>query len=98
VTAIQGIGGTIGSINEIATTIAAAVEEQGAATQEIARNVQEAAQGTGQVSSNIVGVNQAAGETGAAASQVLVAAEELGKQTETLRADVGAFVAKIRAS
>jgi methyl-accepting chemotaxis protein len=98
VQAIQSIGGTIGSINEIATTIASAVEEQGAATQEIARNVQEAAQGTGQVSSNIVGVNQAAGETGAAASQVLASAEELGKQAETLRADVDSFLANIRAA
>jgi methyl-accepting chemotaxis protein len=98
VQAIQSIGGTIGTINEIATTIASAVEEQGAATQEIARNVQEAAQGTGQVSSNIVGVNQAAGETGAAASQVLASAEELGKQAETLRADVGSFLANIRAA
>jgi methyl-accepting chemotaxis protein len=98
VEAIQSIGGTIGSINEIATTIASAVEEQGAATQEIARNVQEAAQGTGQVSSNIVGVNQAAGETGAAASQVLASAEELGKQAETLRADVGSFLANIRSA
>src|SRR6266403_1363519 len=66
VVAIQSIGGTISSINEIATTIAAAVEEQGAATQEIARNVQGAAEGTHQVSANIVGVNQAAAETGAA--------------------------------
>jgi uncharacterized protein YoxC len=40
VQAIEGITGTIGRINEIATTIASAVEEQGAATQEIARNVQ----------------------------------------------------------
>ncbi len=79
VQAIQGIGGTIGSINEIATTIASAVEEQGAATQEIARNVQEAAQGTGEVSSNIVGVNQAAAETGTAAHQVLVSAERAGQ-------------------
>jgi methyl-accepting chemotaxis protein len=98
VQAIQSIGGTIGTINEIATTIASAVEEQGAATQEIARNVQEAAQGTGQVSSNIVGVNQAAAETGAASSQVLASAEELGKQAETLRADVGTFLANIRAA
>jgi methyl-accepting chemotaxis protein len=98
VSAIQGIGGTIGAINEIATTIASAVEEQGAATQEIARNVQEAAQGTGQVSSNIVGVNQAAAETGAASSQVLASAEELGRQAETLRADVSTFLANIRAA
>jgi methyl-accepting chemotaxis protein len=98
VQAIHSIGGTIGTINEIATTIASAVEEQGAATQEIARNVQEAAQGTGQVSSNIVGVNQAASETGAASSQVLASAEELGKQAETLRADVDQFLANIRAA
>ena len=98
VQAIEGIGGTIGAINEIATTIASAVEEQGAATQEIARNVQEAAQGTGQVSSNIVGVNQVAAETGAAADQVLASADELGKQAEILRGDVDGFLAKIRAA
>jgi hypothetical protein len=44
---------TIGRMAEIATTIASAVEEQGAATQEISRNVQEAAQSTGQVSANM---------------------------------------------
>jgi methyl-accepting chemotaxis protein len=49
VTAIKEIGGTIGKISEIAATIAAAVEEQGAATREIARNIQQAAHGTAQV-------------------------------------------------
>jgi methyl-accepting chemotaxis protein len=98
VTAIHGIGGTIGTINEIATAIASAVEQQGAATKEIARNVQEAAHGTGQVSSNIVGVNQAAAETGAASNQVLISAEELGRQAETLRSDVDSFLANIRAA
>ena len=47
VAAIKEIGGTIGRISEIAATIAAAVEEQGAATQEIARNVQRGRQGHG---------------------------------------------------
>ena len=98
VEAIKRIGKTIGSLDEIATTIASAVEEQSAATQEIARNVHEAAQGTGQVSSNIVGVNQAAAETGTAAGQVLTSAEELGKQAETLRADVDKFLANVRAA
>src|SRR5206468_8636659 len=56
VAAIKEIGGTIGRISEIASTIAAAVEEQGAATQEIARNVGEAAKGTAVVASNITGV------------------------------------------
>jgi methyl-accepting chemotaxis protein len=70
---------------------------QGAAMQEIARNLQGAAHGTGQVSSN-VGVNQAAAETGAASSQVLASAEALGRLAETLRGDVGSFLAKIRAA
>ncbi|HXY98507.1 MAG TPA: methyl-accepting chemotaxis protein [Stellaceae bacterium] len=96
VTAIQGIGGTIGQINEISTAIASAVEEQGAATQEIARNTQQAAKGTEQVSANIAGVNRAASETGAAAGQVLASAEQLGRQSETLRGEVSRFLEKIR--
>ena len=98
VQAISGITTTIGRINEIATTIAAAVEEQGAATQEIARNVQQASAGTAEVSSNIVGVNQAAADTGAAATQVLGASGELSKQGETLRAEVNTFLANIRSA
>jgi methyl-accepting chemotaxis protein len=53
VAAIKEISGTIGRISEISSTIASAVEEQGAATQEISSNVQQAAQGTQQVASNI---------------------------------------------
>ena len=98
VAAIGSISGTIAPINEIATTIASAVEEQGAATQEIARNVQQAAEGTGQVSQTIVGVNQAAGETGTAANQVLLSAEELSRQSAALRADVDRLLANIRAA
>ncbi len=98
VTAIQGIGGTIGQINEISTAIASAVEEQGAATQEIARNTQEAARATQAVAENIDGVKQAAGATGAAASQVLSSAEQLGRQSETLRSDVNLFFENIRAA
>ena len=98
VVAIKEIGGTIAHISEIASAIAAAVEEQGAATQEIARNVQQAAHGTEHVSGNIVGVNQTAAKTGMAADQVHTAAETLGIQAETLRADVDKFLANIRAA
>ncbi len=98
VQAIKDIGGTIGTISEISTTIASAVEEQGAATQEIARNVQQAATGTSEVSSTIGGVNQAANETGTAAGQVLMSAEQLGRQSDLLRADVEAFLSKLRAA
>jgi methyl-accepting chemotaxis protein len=98
VKAIQGIGGTIGTINGIAMTIASAVDEQGAATHEIARTVQEAARNSRQVTASIVGVNQAAGETGSAANHVLASAEALRGQADTLRTNVDGFLAKVRAA
>ncbi|MBI3710788.1 MAG: methyl-accepting chemotaxis protein [Proteobacteria bacterium] len=98
VSAIQGITATIAKVNENATAIASAVEEQGAATQEIARNVQQAAQGTGEVNSNITGVSQAAQQSGAAASQVLSSAGELSKNAEMLKAQVDSFLREVRAA
>ncbi|MFN8760347.1 MAG: methyl-accepting chemotaxis protein, partial [Tagaea sp.] len=98
VEAMRGIGDTIAKINQIATGIASAVEEQGAATQEIARNVQQAAAGTGEVSSNISGVTQAAAETGTAASQVKDAAVTLGTQATELRKAVDTFLSEVRAA
>jgi methyl-accepting chemotaxis protein len=98
VQAIQGITRTIGEISEIATTIAAAVEEQGAATAEITRNVQQTAAGIRDVTTNIEGVNQSAGETGSAATQVLGAASELSRQAGQLSDEVQTFVAEIRAA
>jgi methyl-accepting chemotaxis protein len=96
VQAIQGITKTIGEISEISSAIAAAVEEQGAATQEIARNVEQAAAGTGEVSSNIQGVTQAAGEAGSTSSQVLGAANELSQQSEMLKVEVDKFMTQVR--
>jgi methyl-accepting chemotaxis protein len=98
VEAIERIFKTIENVNQISTTIASAVEEQGAATQEIARNVEQAAAGTQEVSSNITGVTQAAGETGQVASQVLEAAKELARQSTTLRSEVDTFLADIKAA
>lgn len=98
VTAIKTIGETIAQINDITTTIASAVEEQGAATQEIARNVQQAAIGTEDVSANIVDVTKAAGVTGQSAKQVLESAEQLSKQAETLRREVEQFLTRIQAA
>ena len=98
VKAIREIGGTIVSINEISTAIASAVEEQGAATDEIARNVQQASSGTGEVSANITSVSSAASETGTAATQVLGAARDLATQSERLRHEVNGFVERVRAA
>jgi methyl-accepting chemotaxis protein len=98
VTAIKEIGGTIGRISEISSTIAAAVEEQGAATQEIARNVQQAATGTSQVATNITDVNRGAAETGSASTQVLASAQSLAKESTFLRTEVDKFLVTVRAA
>jgi methyl-accepting chemotaxis protein len=98
VTAMGNIGDIIGRVAEIATTIASAVEEQQAATQEIARNVQQAAEGTQEVTNNIAGVKEAAGSTGAATEQVLSAANELSHQAENLNAKVESFLSAIKAA
>jgi methyl-accepting chemotaxis protein len=96
VTAIESIFETIGQINEISTTIAAAIEEQTAATAEISRNVEQAAVGTKEVSSNIVGVTQAAGETGQVSAQVLDTAKALASQSDSLRQEVDGFLKDIQ--
>ena len=96
--AIQTIGGTITKIDEIVTVIAAAVEEQGAATREIARNIQEASRGTDEVSTNINGVHGAAGETGRTATQVLDAAAGLARQAEALHREVGDFITRVKSA
>ncbi|NVO15058.1 MAG: methyl-accepting chemotaxis protein [Rhodoplanes sp.] len=98
VTAIKEIGGTIGRIAEITATIAAAVEEQGAATSEIARNVQQASTGTTEVASNITEVDRGAAETGSASSQVLSSAQSLSSESNRLKLEVGKFLTTIRAA
>ncbi len=95
---IAGVTATITRLNQVAAAIAAAVEQQGAATRDIAGNVAQAAQGTSEVSANVAGVTQAAGETGSAATQVLGAAGGLAREAETLRGEVGRFLATVRAA
>jgi methyl-accepting chemotaxis protein len=96
--AIREIGDTIGRMSEISSTIASAVEQQGAATQEISRNIQEAAKGTSQVSTNISDVQRGATETGSASSQVLSAAQSLSRDSNRLKMEVGTFLSSVRAA
>lgn len=98
VVAIKEISGTIGRISEISSAIAAAVEEQGMATQEISRNVQQAAQGTHEVASNITEVQQGATETGSASSQVLASAQTLSNDSARLKTEVEKFLITVRAA
>jgi methyl-accepting chemotaxis protein len=96
--AIRSISNTISEINDVTTAIAAAVEQQGAATREIARNIQHAAGGTSEVSSNIIGVSTASAEAGSAAGEVLNATGALRRETDVLRSEIDAFLSNIRAA
>jgi methyl-accepting chemotaxis protein len=98
VAAIKEIGATIGRISEISSTIASAVEQQGAATQEISRNVQRAAAGTAEVASNITDVQRGATETGSASSQVFSAAQSLSHESNRLKLEVSKFIGTVRAA
>jgi methyl-accepting chemotaxis protein len=98
VAAIKEIGATIGQISSIANSITDAVEQQGAATQEIARNVQSVAQGTREAATNIVQVNRGATETGTASEEVLSSAKALSSESARLRAELDRFMQNIRAA
>jgi methyl-accepting chemotaxis protein len=98
VAAIDRINKVIQQMNEISLAIASAVEEQGAATQEIARNVAQAADGTQLVSSNILSVTQASAETGTADGQVQASSAEVAQQAEGLKHQVDAFLQQVRAA
>ncbi|MBK5959911.1 hypothetical protein CCR97_17115 [Rhodoplanes elegans] len=98
VVAIKEIGSTIGRIAEIAASIAAAIEQQGAATGEIARNVQQASQGTVAVARSIGDVSHGAGETGSASSQVLASARSLSSESCRLKLEVTKFLQTVRAA
>ncbi|MBB2962667.1 methyl-accepting chemotaxis protein [Methylobacterium sp. R2-1] len=98
VDAMQGVGRTIDDMSGITTHVAAAIEEQRTATQEIARNVQQAARGTEQVTAHIDAVRQGAGETGSAATQVLGTARVLAARSDNLSLTVQTFLAEVRAA
>lgn len=88
VSSIQEIGSTITKINEIATSIASSVEQQGITTQEIAQNVQEAAAGTQGVSTSIAKVSEAAGEAGKLAAKVQDGVVEVAQSMAGLESDM----------
>jgi methyl-accepting chemotaxis protein len=98
VTAIQQITNVIGDMNATATAIAAAVEQQGAATSEIARSAQEAADGTETVANNIAGVSTAVSLSSSIAENVRGSAEGLLRQAEHLRLSVSDFLEGVEAA
>jgi methyl-accepting chemotaxis protein len=97
VTAIRGIGTTVERTSDIATAIAAAVEEQGAATQEIARSAAQVAEATQTVASRIEGVRSAAEATGGAAGAMRDDSGSLARQAALLKDKTDGFLRAVRA-
>ena len=96
--AIDAIGETIEAVNEISTSIAAAMDQQGASTNEISRNVAQAAVGTREIAGTLLEVADAARASGVASGRVLGAAQGLSRQSSDLQAQVTRFLAAIRAA
>ncbi len=91
VSAIGQISTVIGQISDIQNTIASAMEEQSATTNEIGRNLAEAAKGSTDISKNIGGVAEAARSTAAGAGDTLKSAQSLEKMAADLQLLVGQF-------
>ncbi|MDT0274477.1 methyl-accepting chemotaxis protein [Blastococcus goldschmidtiae] len=91
VAAIEEISSIVAQISDRQTTIASAVEEQTATTNEMSRSVQEAAQGSGQIAENITGVSTAADSTTQALTHTRTAVDELSRMAADLRTSIGRF-------
>ncbi len=91
VTAIGQISSIINQINDIQNTIASAVEEQTATTNEMSRNVAEGARITGQIAQNVTGVAKAARDTSGGAGKALQSAQSLAAMAQDLEKLVGQF-------
>lgn len=103
VDAIGGISSIINQINDIQITIASAVEEQTATTNEIGRSVAEAARGSTEITHNINNVVQAtqhtlgsANDVHNASSEMARMAAELQQQVDRFRYGSGSFQANVR--
>jgi methyl-accepting chemotaxis protein len=96
VAAIRSIGGAISGIDEKMTAIAAAVEEQRAATTEISRNFQQAAQGTREVTDTIGGVAKLNQETGNAGTVLTDSVKKMSADADRLRTAVEGFLGAVK--
>ncbi|MFN7922167.1 MAG: methyl-accepting chemotaxis protein [Bryobacteraceae bacterium] len=89
--AIGEISEIIAQVNEISNTIASAVEEQTATTNEIGRNLTEASKGVEEIAKNISGVADAAQSTARGASETQEASSALTRMASELQGLVGRF-------
>jgi methyl-accepting chemotaxis protein len=95
---IGGIGQTIGKMNEITTTINAAIDDQSGSSSRIAENVAHAGAGNHEVSKQISEITSSVGEANQVAAQVLSTARDLVRDADLLREEVGKFSKHVRAA
>lgn len=94
--AVLGIGRTINKIDELTAIVASAVEEQGAATNEIAQNIEQAASGAQTVAKAVETVSAAAGETGELADSQQTVVAELRERNHKLKDEIDQFLGNVR--
>ncbi|MGE5516042.1 MAG: methyl-accepting chemotaxis protein [Bacteroidota bacterium] len=97
VTCIDDVATTIGTLNEVATTVAAAVEEQGAATQEIARNVHQASDSTRAAAASVGAVAEVMDKVEASGRAMVGAMQGLEERTGAMTTGIGRFLEQARA-
>jgi methyl-accepting chemotaxis protein len=98
VEALRSIAGQIAQLESTSVSIAAAVDQQSLAGQDLARSIDLAARNTEDVSSNIGQLRETAHATGVAAGQVLTSSTELEQQANVLKSQVAEFLTQVRAT
>ncbi len=93
---MRGVSDTIMRVDEIASAIAAAVEEQGAATRQIASNVQAVAEENDSATRSMREVSDVAEGAGGSSELVLTAADDVTRVSSTLREEVDQFLVAMR--
>lgn len=95
-TSIRGVGDTLGRMDEVSATIAAAVEEQDAVTSEVAMNTRAAVDSARDVMRTIDGVKIAAQETSGSSINLVDSATKLGETSDNLKQEVSQFLRELR--
>jgi methyl-accepting chemotaxis protein len=98
VAAIKAIGATIHRISGITAALTSAIEEQSAATRQIAQNSTQATERTSHVLDSITRVDRDASETGTASARVLASAQSLAGDSSALKVKVDKFLATVRSA
>ena len=92
VAAVRDVRMAIGEVNEVATAIAAAVEQQAAATREIAASVQTVTTATQDATRAMQEVSSISAQTDAASAKVLAGAADVGRDAATMSSKVTQFL------